>query len=304
MNKKKVQQYVSLPLLGFQYLVSFLPLPVLYWFSGLLSWLFRNVFNYRLSVVRENLRNSFPEKTQKELIETEKIFYRNLTDVMVEIIKLKSISADQLKKRCFYSPESVELLNDYHSAGKSILIVMGHMGNWEWAGAAYPLWNRHQIITAYRPLKNKAWDRYMYNMRRRTGNIIVPMKTLTRQMLNMRHEVTGTALIADQTPSFGNAYWVKFLNQETPFFKGTEILSKKFDLPVFWGCVKRMRRGYYYIHIQLITDKPRSFEKEGSLTRLHTSFLEHDIQQQPESWLWSHRRWKHKMPENVKLVTD
>ncbi|MFN2394788.1 MAG: lysophospholipid acyltransferase family protein [Bacteroidales bacterium] len=304
MNKRKFQQYISFPILGFQHLISFLPLLVLYSFSGLLSWLFRNVFYYRLSVVRENLRKSFPDKPKEELIKIEKAFYRNLTDVMVEVIKLKSISSGQLRNRCFYTRESVELLNQYYREGKSILIVMGHMGNWEWAGAAYPLWNSHQIITAYRPLSNKAWNLYMYNMRSRTGNIIVPMKSITRQMLKMRNEVTGTALIADQTPSVSNAYWVKFLNQETPFFKGAEILSKKFDLPVFWGCVKRVQRGYYKIDLQLITDKPQSFEKEGSLTRLHASFLERDIQEQPESWLWSHRRWKHKMPENAVSAAD
>ncbi len=290
--------------MGLQFFISFLPLAALYKFSGLLSWLFYHVFHYRRKIVRTNLKNSFPEKTMDELYVIEKRFYRNLTDVMVEVIKLKTISPAQLKRRCFYTPESVELLNRYHQEGKSIMIVMGHMGNWEWAGASYPLWNRHQVITAYRPLRNKAYDNYILKMRQRTGNVIVPMKKIPIEMIKRRRDTFATALIADQTPRVDNAFWVRFLNQDTPVYKGTEILSKKFNTPLFWGSVKRVKRGYYHIDLQLIADAPRSFQDEGVLTALHASFLEKDINQQPESWLWSHRRWKHKLPENINVISS
>ncbi|MBW6479428.1 MAG: lysophospholipid acyltransferase family protein [Bacteroidales bacterium] len=303
MRNYRMREILSFPMLGLQYLVSFLPLAVLYKFSWLLSWLFYNVFHYRRKIVRMNLEKSFPEKTVDELRTIEKQFYRNLTDVMVEVIKLKTMSLAQLKSRCFYTPESVQLLNRYHKEGKSIMIVMGHMGNWEWAGASYPLWNNHQVITAYRPLRNKAYDNYILEMRRRTGNIIVPMKKTPMEMIKRRHQTIATALIADQTPGMDNAFWVKFLNQDTPFYKGTEILSQKFNTPLFWGCVKRVKRGYYHIDLQPITDEPGSFEAEGTLTALHASYLERDIYEQPDSWLWSHRRWKHKLPENTAKVS-
>lgn len=302
-NKYKLKELLSFPLLGLQFFISFLPLAVLYKFSALLSWLFYHIFHYRRKIVRTNLENSFPEKTVDELRFIEKRFYRNLTDVMVEVIKLKTISKAQLKRRCFYTPESIELLNQYHQQGRSIMIVMGHMGNWEWAGASYPLWNRHQIITAYHPLRNKAYDKYILKMRQRTGNIIVPMKRTPMEMIKRRHETIATALIADQRPGIDNAFRVSFLNQDTLIYKGTEILSQKFNTPLFWGCVKRAKRGYYHIDLQHITDDPGSYKEEGALTALHASYLERDINEQPESWLWSHRRWKHKYPEKVGVIS-
>ena len=297
-----IRDYLSVPFIGLMVLLSYLPLWVLYGTSWVLSIILHRIVGYRKNVVRQNLRNAFPEKTEKELQHVERKFYRHFSDVMVEVLKLKTMSPAQLKRRCYYSPASVALLDRYYAEGKSVMIVMGHTGNWEWAGASYPLYNKHQIITAYKPLRNKAFDRYTLHMRKRTGNILASMKKLPREMLAYRSKVTGTALIADQNPNRDSAYWIDFLNQPTAFFRGTELLSKKFNTPVFWGSVRKQKRGYYYIELQLITDTPRSFEKEGSLTALHASYLERDIREQPEAWLWSHRRWKFTMPEGAECI--
>ena len=302
MAKKTIRNYLSLPLIGLLHLISYLPMWVLLGMSSGLNFFIYRVFRYRVRVVRENLRNAFPEKSIQELRKIEKDFYLNFSDVMVEVIKLKTISFAELKKRCQYSDASVALLNRFFHEGRSIIIVLGHMGNWEWAGSAYPLYNLHQIITAYRPLRNKAFDRDTLAMRQRTGNILASMKQLTREMLKNRNNIIATALIADQTPSPENAFWVDFLHQSTPFFKGTEVLSKKFDLPLLWGRTKRIKRGYYYIEFEVITESPKSFTKPGQLTHLHASFLEKDIRENPSLWLWSHRRWKHGLPKDTEVI--
>ncbi|TVQ12522.1 MAG: lipid A biosynthesis acyltransferase [Bacteroidetes bacterium] len=301
MNKNSIRDYLSYPLMGFLYLLSFLPFWILYGFSAFLSFLLHRVFRYRLNIVRQNLRNSFPGKTEKELRAIEKMFYRNFSDIMVEVVKFKTIPISSLKQRCHYPERSIELLNNYYDQGRSVMIVMGHMGNWEWAGASYPLYNKHKVLTAYRPLRNKIFDKDTLKMRQRTGNLLASMKNLPREMIKQRNQVTATALIADQTPSPDNAFWIKFLHQETPFFRGTELLSQKFSTPVFWGSVRRIKRGYYQIELELITENPSAFEKPGSLTCLFASYLERDISAQPESWLWSHRRWKHQRPEKAQL---
>ena len=302
MRKDKLRDLLSVPLLSILFLVSLLPLRVLYGFSWLMRGLLYHVFRYRVNVVRNNLRNAFPEKPEGWIRKTERAFYRHFSDVMVEVVKLRSMSFPNLKKRCIYSERSVELMNKYYDQGRSIMIVLGHVCNWEWAGSAYPLYCKHQIITAYRPLRNKAFDKDTLKMRQRTGNILASMKTLAREMLKNRSGVIATALIADQTPPPDNAFWIDFLNQPTPFFKGTEILSQKFNTPLLWGSVKRIKRGHYYIDFELITENPASFKTPGELTRLHASFLERDIKNQPDSWLWSHRRWKHIMPAGVSLI--
>jgi Kdo2-lipid IVA lauroyltransferase/acyltransferase len=294
--------FISYLILRLTYLVSLLPLRILYFISSGLSFLLHKVFRYRLHIVRDNLKKAFPEKTFEERVIIERGFYDHFSDVLLEVIKLKTMSFDQIKKRCIYSPESLKLMKDYFDRNQSIIIVMAHQGNWEMIGTSFPLYHPFQVITAYRPLRDKVIDADTLKVRQRTGNILSPMKSLPREMLKLRKKVTATALISDQTPSANNAFWANFLNQETPFFKGAEILSQKFNYPVFWGSVRKPGRGKYFIELKLITDNPAEFKQEGELTALHAKFLEFDIREQPEIWLWTHRRWKHKRPENIKLV--
>jgi Kdo2-lipid IVA lauroyltransferase/acyltransferase len=301
MRNSKINYYFSQLLALFLNGFSYLPLSFLYGFSRIFAWLLHRVFGYRVSVVRENLKNAFPQKSKNELRKIERDFYHHFSEVIVEIVKLKTISFDELKRRCSCPSDSVDLMNSYFDQGKSVMIVMGHTGNWEWAGASFPLSNRHQILTAYRPLRSKIFDKDTLVMRKRTGNILVPMKDLPREMFKTRNMTVATALIADQTPPKNNAFWINFLNQETPFFKGTEVLSKKFNTPLFWAGVRRIKRGYYELTLELITENPNDFAEPGSLTCLYASFLERDINHQPEAWLWSHRRWKHQRDDDTQL---
>jgi KDO2-lipid IV(A) lauroyltransferase len=124
------------------------------------------------------------------------------------------------------------------------------------------------------------------------------MREVTRTMLKNKNMVTATAFIADQTPSPENACWVWFLNQPTPVFRGTEVLARKFNYPVIYFTIKRIKRGKYVCEAKLICAEPK-LTKEGEITELHTRMLEADIKREPEIWLWSHKRWKHKPSEEV-----
>lgn len=295
MNKNKLRDFFSIPLSGLLYVISLLPLFVLYQISGLIYFLLYRIFRYRIQIVRRNLQNSFPSASCSERKQIEKQFYRHFADVMVEVIKLRTLSFSQLKKRCRYSEASVQLLDRFYREGKSVMVALAHTANWEWAGASFPLFNQHQVLTAYRPLRNKTFDKSTLRMRKRTGNFLEPMRNIPRAMFQYRDRVMATALIADQTPRPENAFWIEFLNQQTPFYKGTEVLSQKFNLPLIWGCVRRIKRGYYQIELELITEHPRDFKEPGALTRKHAAYLERDLQHQPAYWLWTHRRWKHNM---------
>ncbi len=301
-RKSKPSEYLSYTLIGILNVFALLPLSWLYVIGDFLRFFVYKVFRYRVDVVRVNLKNSFPHKSDEELRKIEQDFYRNFCDVMVEVIKFKTIRFDELKRRCYYTPETINELDDFFRNGKSIIIAMGHNGNWEWAGASYPLYNRHQVITAYRPLRNKVMDADTLKMRVRTGNIMIPMKSVMREMVRHKNEITATALIIDQKPPKENAFWIDFLNQETPFFKGSEVLSQKFNLPVFWGSVKRARRGKYIIDIRCLIENPGEYNDEGAITAILAARLEKDIIEQPELWLWSHRRWKDKRPDDGPVI--
>jgi Kdo2-lipid IVA lauroyltransferase/acyltransferase len=196
--------------------------------------------------------------------------------------------------RCSFEDRSLALLNKLAAEGQSILLVLGHKGNWEWAGNTFSLSCPHQLFVIYHPLGNRYFDKLMYKMRTRFGTRLIAMNDTFKEMVKSKNEITATAFIADQTPQPQSAHWMNFLNQETPVFLGAEKIATKMKRLVIFVSVQKIKRGYYKIVIKeegILN--PKDYQ-EGGLTEAHTRKLEEDIRQQPETWLWTHRRWKHK----------
>ena len=287
--------YLALP---FIYLVSLLPFRLLYLLSDGLFFILYRLLGYRKKVVIDNLSGSFPDKSPEEIKVLCKGFYSFFCDMLLETLKTLTISRSEMVRRCRLTTEALGLFQQYADDGQSIIIVLGHLGNWEWGGAAFSLQCSQKLYVIYHPLSNKHFDGLMYRMRTRFGTGLLPMKDAFREMVKRRGEVTATAFIADQTPFPENAFWVPFLNRETPVFKGTELISKKMARPVVYVFVKRVRRGYYELHAEKLTENPQLMA-EGALTALHTAKLEQHINTVPQTWLWSHRRWKYKKKQPV-----
>lgn len=282
--------YIILP---FLYLISILPFPIFYILSDIVYFLMYRVIGYRKKVVYENLKNAFPEKTHHELKLIEKQFYKYLCDLFLETLKTLTISKEEAIKRCVLNENTKTIFKQLHDEKKSCILVMGHFGNWEWAGNSFSLVNPQQLYVIYHPLSNQHFDKLMYNMRSRFGTKLYAMKDTMREMIRNRNEINATAFIADQTPSPENAYWTTFLNQETPVFWGTEKIAQKLNYPVVYVTVNKLKRGYYEVNTEYLVLEPKN-TKEGEISELHTRKLEKDIIAQPSIWLWSHRRWKHK----------
>jgi len=284
--------YLTLP---FIYFLSLLPFPILYLVSDGLYGILFYLIGYRKDVVFQNLRNSFPDKNEAEITRIAKDFYHYLCDLTLETFKTLTISKKSMLKHCSFQPETLKLFNKLAEENKSIILVMGHWGNWEWAGNSCSLLFKHQLYVIYHPLSNKYFDGLIYRMRTRFGTKLIPMKDTYREMAGKRNELSATAFIADQTPSPEGAFWTTFLNQDTPVFKGTEKIAQRMNYPVVYGRVKRIKRGYYEISAEILFENPSKTES-NEISKAHTKVLENDIIKQPEIWLWSHRRWKHKKP--------
>lgn len=285
-----ISYYLALP---FIYILSLMPFRLLYALSDAFYFLLFHVLGYRKNVVYNNLRNSFPNKSEKEIDQIAKDFYKYLCDLFLETFKTLTISKKAMLKRCSIDDDTLELFNHIAQQDKNSILVLGHYGNWEWAGNTFSILCKQQLYVIYHPLRNKYFDRLVYRMRTRFGTKLIPMKETFRQMLGSRKDLSMTAFIADQTPSPSNAYWTKFLNQDTPVFRGTELIATKIGYPVIYATVKRVKRGYYKIYAEeLVTDPKKT--SEGEISELHTKRLEKDIINDPVIWLWSHRRWKHK----------
>ena len=273
------------------YLISKLPFFVLYAISDFFYLIAYKGLKYRVKVVQENLKKSFPDKSSQEILVIEKEFYSHLCDVLVETVKLATISIKELKKRVII--ENIDEINKNCIPDKQMIVMLGHQGNWEWA---FPAWYSRvdmELNAVYHPLSDKAVDKLVSRIRTRFGPGVVPMSQTIRKMVQSANTSSAMALISDQTPSNKNNTWLDFLNQETLVFDGPEKMSRKFNTQVYYCGIKKVKRGYYKIVPYLLTNDG-SLLKEGELTSLFFSHLEADIKQQPAYWLWSHRRWKHK----------
>jgi len=279
----------------FMYMLSLLPFRVLYIFSDVLYVVLYYLIGYRKKIVLLNLRNSFPDKSEAELQVISRKFYHFLCDMFLESFKTLTISPKEMQEHCFFSTEAKQLFTQMAAENKSVMIVMGHYGNWEWGGNVFNQNCKHQLYVIYHPLANKHFDGLMYQMRTRFGTKLIPMKETFKVMLSERSDLSATAFIADQTPVPDHAAWIKFLNQDTTVFKGYEIIAKKLNYPVVYLRLNRTKRGYYEMRTELLCAQPKDC-KDGEIIELFNRRLEQDIVMQPEYWLWTHRRWKHKPP--------
>ncbi|PZF71748.1 lysophospholipid acyltransferase family protein [Taibaiella soli] len=284
-------------LLPFIYLLSAVPFGLLYIKSDFFYFLIYRVFGYRKKVVIGNLRNAFPEKSEAELQLICKKFYRHLCDLFLETFKTLTISKKAMLRHCKFNPEAKALFDQLAADKQNIILAMGHQGNWEWAGNTFSLECKQQLYVIYHPLTNKKFNGLIYKMRTRFSTKLIAMRDTYKDMVANKNELNATAFIADQTPQPNNAYWTTFLNQDTPVFLGTEKIAKKLNYPVVYAQVKKIKRGYYEIFAEMLVAEPKN-TAEGEISERYTRRLEKDIIAQPETWLWSHRRWKHKRITN------
>lgn len=279
----------------FIYIISLLPMQVLYLFATMAYWALYHVFGYRKKVVRKNLTDAFPEKTVQEIITIEKRFFKYLAAVIVEIVKMSTITKAELQKR--YVFKNTDRIKEYLNQGTSVLVCSAHYGNWEWGTLAFGLNFEASSYPIYKPLSNKVFDNWFYQIRTRFGNNMTPMKQTYRALTETRELSTVFCFGNDQAPPKNEShYWINFLNQPTAIQLGIEKIAKKTNRPVFYIKVSVVKKGYYEIDcIPLVMDPSKTNGHE--ITDLHVRFLENIIREEPAYWLWSHRRWKHQ-PEN------
>lgn len=280
---------------AFWYVCSLLPFRVLYALSDALFYPLYYVVRYRRRVVRRNLVESFPEKTEEEIVHIEKQFYSFFCDYIVETLKQLSLSEKEMRRRMTFSGTD-DLIRDMERDDKHYtFIYLGHYCNWEWI-ASMPYWFPKGTVCGqiYHPLYNKAFDRLFLEMRSRYGAQCIPMKETLRKILEMRrrsnHVVVG--FISDQAPKWSSIHhFTPFLHHDTPVFIGTEKLGRKLDAVIYFADVTRPRRGYYHCHLYRMVDDVEAVP-EYQVTDVYMQHLEQMIRRAPQYWLWSHNRWK------------
>ena len=275
------------------YVFSLLPLRIHYVLSDLLFWLLYGVVGYRKAVIRKNLRESFPEKSEEELRKIARGYYHFFCDYIVETIKMMTISKENIRRRLTF--KGTELVDEIVESGQSCAVYLGHLCNWEWV-TSLPLWvtPKAQCGQIYHPLENKEFDRLFLYSRQRFGATCIAMQDTLREIVNYRSKNQPVVIgyISDQVPFWTNIHhWVDFLHHDTPVLTGTERIAKKVNHAVFFLDVHRVRRGYYEAEFKLMTREPQKMD-DFEITDIYFKLLEESIRRAPEFWLWSHNRWK------------
>jgi len=275
--------------------LSHLPFWALYPLSNFIFFFTYHVFGYRKKTVKNNLRNSFPDKSEEEIKTIQKSFFKHFCDLTLENIKLFNISKTDALDR--FKLRNVEILDKYYQEGKSVILVSGHFNNWEMAAVAFDQYTPHQSICIYSPLKDKFFDEKMSQSRSKYGMQMLSKGLVSRSFISNKDKRTITIFAADQSPTYSKqVHWMNFLNQETAVFLGAEIFALKYNYPVIFLKIVKTRRGYYEGTLEVLADNPIN-SKQGEITELHTRTLEKLIRENPAYWLWSHKRWKRKKTE-------
>lgn len=277
-------------------ILSRLPLPLLYFVADALVYpLMYHVVRYRRAVVAKNLRMSFPEQSAKQRRDLERQFYRRFASTIMEIIYGYRISDEEMRERFVF--ENVEMVEELAHKNKGVFFMLGHLGNWEWIADIGKRYTDTSIkeYNVYRQQKSPSADQAMLALRlKRGGGGCIEKKQLLRQLVAMRHadNPITIGLISDQKPSPRNAHvWTTFLNQETAFLDGGEVLARKFGYAVTYVHVESPKRGYYRARFEVITDNPAA-TNPTEITLAYARLLEQNILDSPALWLWTHNRWK------------
>lgn len=280
--------------------ISYLPFGVLYVISDFLYLLMYKIIGYRKKVVWANISNSFPNKTEAERKLLMDKFFHHFFDLIVESIKLFSISNEEILRRCvFLNPE---LINETYKEGKSVVLVGGHFNNWEILAVAIDQQMKHRAVGIYMPLSNAFYDQIVRESRSKYGLQMIPVKEVATFFAKESKNLTATIFGADQSPTnTKKVFWTTFLHQETAVAAGAERYAIEYNYPVYFGKIGKVKRGFYTFEVVKITDHPQE-TKPGEITLAHVAILEDQIVNQPEYWLWSHRRWKRKRKPEEKMI--
>ena len=282
-------------LYGLLYMFALLPMTLLYLLSDVLYYAVYYIIRYRRKVVRQNIAMAFPEKDESECRVIERRFFHFLTDYVVETIKVLHISDAGMKRRMRF--ENAGLIDRLTGEGRSVILLLGHYGNWEWI-PSLTLWcdsSRFVGGQIYRPLRNRCFDRLFLHLRTRFGTECIAKKDTLRVLL--QHKRAGkpfvTGFMADQTPSPANIHhWVTFMGMPTPVLTGYETLARKLDAAIVYIDVEVLSRGRYRATFKLAEEHPVATEGFPVADR-YMAAMEHTIRRAPHAWLCTHKRWKH-----------
>jgi len=272
-----------------------LPLSWLFGLSNVLALLMHRVIRYRASVIEANLTMAFPESSAQDRRQWAKAFYRHFADLIVEMIQSLAVKEAEVRQRLVL--ENPEIFEALHRQKKPVIVVWGHYTNFEFMAMGLPLLIPQKTFAVYQALRDPGMGSLIVDIRQRFGLVLYEMAETYPFMLGNPEPGPAYIFMADQSPAANKIkFWGRFFNRPTATHLGVENLSKKINAAVVWIDAKKVQRGHYRLRATLLAEHPDQWP-DHTLTQAHLDRLEHEIRAYPPHWLWSHKRWKHVLPE-------
>jgi Kdo2-lipid IVA lauroyltransferase/acyltransferase len=277
-------------------LLTRVPLRLLYPWSWLMYFVAFRIMRWRRDDAERDVANAFPEKSPAERAAIVERSYRNLADTLVEAFWGFGASAEALKRRV--AMENPDLVRRSAEAGKSVVLLTAHYGNWEWLLLAAGVHFGIEIDVVYQPQRVAAFDDFLREARTRFGSRLIPRKEFIYDLLSRAEQIRVYALIADQTPKHKDdpRHWTRFLNQDTAFFVGAGKIAKFLDAKVLYVRMRRVARGHYSVHLSELAAPPYEEVEDVQIVERYARNLERDIRESPADWLWLQKKWKIRRP--------
>lgn len=277
----------------FYRLLSRIPLPLLYGLSMLFAFALYRIVRYRRAVVADNLAHAFPELSATDRLAIERKIYRHLGDLAMETIAGHSMTRAEFCRRA--SLENPEVLLPFKEKQQSLLLLTGHQGNWEWLSHVIGEYMGCPVDAVYKVMHNRHFDTVNNETRARAG-VPIPFSEAGREILRRRHEYRCFAMVADQSPfKRDKRYWREFLGRPASFYLGPQRIAEVMQYPVVFVGMTKVRRGHYSVRFEVLAQPP--YEKGGTgILDNYIDAVERAIRAQPETWMWSNRKWKHQPP--------
>lgn len=254
----------------------------------LFAFVLRYILRYRLEVVRANLRASFMYSGNNQLRKDVKAYYHYLAKVFRQI--LVKPSKKLLERRMHLTPYPA--LDHWLEEGKSVIVMFGHTGNWEWTGSYLGVKYPDRVCALYKKIKSRQINTMMFNRRLSHVNYLIETKQMGELLRLMKQKATLILMISDQNPaSAKSTIWAPFLGRNTAFVNGPESLALRYHLPAIYIHTAPRPDGGYDLTCQELYDGIESVD-DGTIMKRFAESLEKNIQEYRSHWLWSHKRWK------------
>jgi KDO2-lipid IV(A) lauroyltransferase len=243
----------------------------------------------RLPVVEAQIAEAFPESDSAWVRATARASYRHFGREAAEIVRLDLFGRQDLLNRIAGLEEARAAFRSHGSEGLGAVIVTGHLGNWEAAGAAVSLLGM-PLAAVVKRQSNERFDALLLQSRKRLGIEPIYMEEARARMPDLIRSGTSIALVADQDAR-NRGLFVPFLGRPASTFRGPARLALETGAPLFFGAAIREGDGYRAI-VEPVTTDWEGPEAEHELTRRWVERLEHRVRLHPEQYFWFHRRWK------------